>query len=177
MAKSTSLWIRRFHRWGSFAILLPLLLVIVTGLLLQLKKYVAWVQPPTNSGTAADTFVGFDRVLEAAKSAPEANIASWDDIDRLDVRPGKSMVKVQAKNHWEVQVDLGTGQVLSTAYRRSDWLETLHDGSFFSEYSRLYLFFPAGVVLLGLWVSGLYLWALPFWAKYQKRQKRARPAG
>lgn len=176
MAKSTNLWIRRIHRWGGFIILLPLLLVIVTGLLLQLKKYVAWVQPPTVSGTETTTFVDLQKILEAAKTAPEAQISSWDDVDRLDVRPSKAMAKVQAKNHWEVQVDLGTGSVLAKAYRRSDWLELLHDGSFFSESSRLFVFFPAGVILLLLWFTGLYLWALPFWAKYQKRHKRERSA-
>ncbi len=175
MAKSTNLWIRRIHRWGGFIILLPLLLVIVTGLMLQLKKYVAWVQPPTFSGSKTSQFVDFQRVLDAAKTSPEAQIDSWDDVDRLDVRPEKAVVKVQAKNHWEVQVDLGTGNVLATAYRRSDWLELLHDGSYFSEASRLYVFFPAGVILLLLWFTGLYLWALPFWAKYQKRLKREQP--
>lgn len=74
--------------------------------------------------------LSFAEVLEIAKSAPEAEILSWDDIDRLDVRPDKGMLKVRSKNRWEVQVDTATGEILQVAFRRSDLIESLHDGSF-----------------------------------------------
>jgi hypothetical protein len=38
----------------------------------------------------------------------------------------------------------------------------------------LWIFLPAGVILFGLWVSGIYLFILPFWAR---RKQRARLAG
>jgi uncharacterized iron-regulated membrane protein len=68
------------------------------------------------------------------------------------------------------QVDLGTGRVLQTAYRRSDLIESIHDGSFFGgDWVKLGLFLPAGIVLLLLWLSGLWLWWLPFGAKRRRR--------
>ncbi len=147
-----------------------MLLVIVTGLLLQVKKQVAWVQPPTQSGSNEDSppTIDWDRILEVAQSEPQAEINTWGDIDRLDVRPGKGILKVQAQNHWELQVDLRDGRLLSSKYRRSDWIESLHDGSFFSDSAKLWVFLPNGLVLLGLWLTGCWLWYLPLARRRRK---------
>ena len=40
-------------------------------------------------------------------------------------------MKVRAKNNWEIQLDLEKGTILKTAFRRSDIIEQLHDGSWF----------------------------------------------
>jgi hypothetical protein len=89
---------RVLHRWGSVLVALPLLLVIVTGLMLLLKKDLSWVQPETRKGSSKELTIGFDRVLKIAKTVPEAEIESWKDIDRLDVRPSKGMLKVRGVN-------------------------------------------------------------------------------
>jgi len=41
--KFSNKWSRWLHRWGSILIALPIHLVIATGIVLQLKKQVAWV--------------------------------------------------------------------------------------------------------------------------------------
>lgn len=159
--RTANVWSRSIHRWGAILVALPLLLVIGSGLLLQLKKQIPWVQPPTTRGAEKVPTLSFEQILAAAAGAPEAGIQSWDDIARLDVQVGRGMVKVQAKNHWEVQVDTATGEILQTSYRRSDLIESLHDGSFFGEKVKLAVFLPAGIILFLLWVSGIYLWFLP----------------
>ena len=174
--RSLNLWNRTLHRWGSIAIALPLLLVIATGLLLQVKKQVTWVQPPTARGSEVVPTIGFDQILAAAASVDEAGIANWDDVDRLDVRPSKGVVKVRGKSRWEVQVDASTAEVVQVAYRRSDLIESLHDGSFFGDVAKLWIFLPSAIVLLGLWLTGLYLWALPIVMKRKGRAKRAHAA-
>ena len=83
------------------------------------------------------------------------------------------IVKVRAENRWEVQVDAVTGEVLQVAYRRSDLIESLHDGSFFHDMVKLWVFLPCALLLLGLWVSGIYLFVLP----YQTRRKRRKAEG
>ena len=83
------------------------------------------------------------------------------------------MVKVRCENRWEVQIDTATGEVLQVAYRRSDLIESMHDGSFFHEHAKLWIFLPSGVILLGLWLTGMYLWILPKWAKSAGRKRRA----
>lgn len=168
-------WTRRLHRWGAILTLGPLLLVIGTGLLLQLKKQVPWVQPPTQRGSSAEgPALSFGRILEIASGVPEARIVGWPDVDRLDVQPGRGIVKVQAKSRYEVQIDTSSGEVLQVAYRRSDLIERLHDGSFFGDGAKLWVFLPSGLVLLGLWLTGVYLWLIPIVSKRAGRIRRAR---
>lgn len=152
---------RKLHSWAAILTALPVFVVIATGLLLQLKKQLPWVQPPTAKGSASVPGVSFDAILKAANTAPDAKIVTWADIDRLDVRPGQGVVKVRAINGWEVQIDTATGAVLQTAFRRSDFIEAMHDGSFFHEHAKLWIFLPSGLLLLLLWLTGLYLWLAP----------------
>lgn len=148
---------RQLHRWGAIAIAVPFLLVLVTGLLLQVKKQLSWVQPPELTSSSTTPAVEWETFLEAAKRVPQANVTSWDDIDRVDVRPGKGMAKVLAKSRWELQVDIGSGEVMQTAYRRSDLIEDLHTGGWFSDAIKLWFFLPAALVVTGLWVTGMYM--------------------
>lgn len=164
---------RIVHRWGSFAIALPALIVIVTGIILQLKKESTWVQPKTQRGSSRELRLSFDEILAATSAVPEAKVTSWDDIDRLDVRPGKGMLKIRCNNRWEVQLDSKTAEVLQVAYRRSDLIESLHDGSFFSEIAKLWIFLPSSIVFAVLWLTGMYLFFLPYLAKRKKRRKKA----
>jgi uncharacterized iron-regulated membrane protein len=163
-------WMRKGHRWGAILVALPFLLVIVTGLLLQVKKEWPWVQPPSQRGKGKVPTISLEAILEAAKSRPEAGVQSWSDIDRLDVQPRRGIVKVRARSGWEVQVDLQTAEVLQVAYRRSDLIESLHDGSWFGDGVKLWVFLPAAVVVLGLWVTGIYLFFLPWAVKWSRRR-------
>lgn len=165
---------RKAHHWASFAATVPLLIIIATGLLLQAKKHWTWVQPAEHRGTGTVPAVSFDRVLDSVNSVPELAGTGWDDIDRLDVRPGRGVAKVTLRNGWEVQVDLGTGRVLQTAYRRSDVIESIHDGSFFlGNWTKLGLFLPAAIVLLFLWLSGVWMVWVQFVGK--RRRKKLSP--
>ncbi len=166
---------RKLHRWGAILAALPVLIVVCTGILLQLKKEWEWIQPGTVAGEGTELELSFDRILAICATAKEAGIESWAQVDRLDVRPGKGMVKVRGKNRWEIQVDLQTGTVLQVAYRRSDLIEEIHDGSFFHDVVKLWVFLPSAVVLFGLWVTGVYLWFLPHLARRKRREKRHAP--
>ncbi|MFK7765804.1 MAG: PepSY domain-containing protein [Mariniblastus sp.] len=172
MATAWNRWSRKLHRWGAIITLVPLFLVIVSGLLLQVKKQVSWVQPATIRGVGKTPEIDWPQMLAATSTVPESQVNSWEDIDRIDVRPNKGVAKIQCANRWEVQVDLETGDVLTANYRRSDFIESLHDGSFFSDFAKLWIFLPNGLILLGLWFSGLYLWWLPIGAKRKKRLRK-----
>lgn len=160
---------RQLHRLGAILIALPLLVVIGSGLFLQVKKQWSFVQPPTQRGMGTSPGLSFDEILDRALSVPEAAVAGWEDIDRLDVRPEHGLIKVRCKNRWELQLDARTGELLSSAYRRSDLIESIHDGSFFHERAKLIVFLPVGVVLLGLWASGVYLFALPYLVRRRRK--------
>lgn len=176
MAKNWNWWSRKLHRWGALITAIPMLLVIGTGLLLQVKKQVPWVQPATQKGAEKNVVPSqsWENLLEVARGVEQAEIEDWEDVDRLDVRPGKGIVKVQAKNHWELQIDLTSGELLSATYRRSDLIESLHDGSFFADWAKLWIFLPNGLILLGLWLTGLWLWYLPLSRRRGKTQIASR---
>ena len=163
---------RKIHYWGSIFCALPLLIILLTGFLLLFKKQSDWVQPPTMKGTEGAPSLLYGDLLKSLQAIPEMEVESWDDVDRLDVRPSKGVIKVRGKNRWEAQLDHQSGDVLAVAFRRSDLIESLHDGSFFGDWAKFGIFLPAALILLVLWVTGLYLFALPF-LRRRKRQKAA----
>lgn len=163
---------RKIHRWGAVLTMVPLLLVIGSGLLLQVKKQVTWIQPMTIKGSGTSPEISWQQILESTSNVPQAGVDDWSDIDRVDVRPDKGVAKVQCNNRWEIQIDLVTGEVLAANYRRSDFIESLHDGSFFSDEAKLWVFLPNGMVLLVLWCTGVYLWWLPIGVKRRKRKRK-----
>ena len=127
-----------------------------------MKKEFDWVQLPTMKGAGRELALSFDQIMDIAGTAPEAEIKEWEDIDRLDVRPGKGVVKVRAKNRWELQIDTTNGNVLQVAVRRSYLIESIHDGSFFHENLKLWVFLPSAIVLAGIWGTGMYLFLSPY---------------
>ena len=170
MPLNPRVFFRKAHRWGAAVAAAPFLLVLVTGCLLQLKKELPWVQPPTKKGAGREPAVSFDAILAAVKAVPEAQVGGWADVERLDVRPKDGVVKVQCRNRYEVQVDFQSAKVLQVEYRRSDLIEGLHDGSWFHDAFKVYVFLPVAVVVLVLWATGLYLFALPLAVKWRRRR-------
>ena len=83
------------------------------------------------------------------------------------------MVKVRCANRWEGQVDSHTGAVLQSSYRRSDLIESLHDGSWFHDRAKLLIWLPTGLILCGLWITGLYLWVLPYLVRRKRKQPKS----
>jgi uncharacterized iron-regulated membrane protein len=169
-----SLLNRRVHYWLSLFVAVPLFVTACTGILMHLRKQIAWVQPTEQKGSSKEPSVSFERVLEACKGRPEVGVNSWADVSRVDVRPPKGILKVTTKTDWEVQIDIKTGEVLQTAIRRSDWINSIHEGAYFSESIKFYWFLPSGVGLVVLTLTGAYLFWQPLGVKW--RRKRATPA-
>lgn len=160
---------RKVHYWLSIVVALPILLVVISGLLLQVKKDFSWIQPHENKGSGGEPNVTFEQVLEICAAIPQIQVKSWDDIQRVELRPGKNLLKVTTTTDWEVQIDPADGRVMQTAIRRSDLIESLHDGSWFGSIVKRGIFLPAGIILAVLWATGIYLFLLP-----QLRRKRPR---
>ena len=160
--------LRKIHYWISPFIFIPILIILSTGLLLQLKKQSDWIQPPIQQGVSNIPSIEFQQMLEAAKSVPEAEINSWDDIDRIDVRPEKGISKIRSNNQWEIQIDNQTNEILLVEYRRSDIIESIHDGSFFTDYVKFGWFLPTAVLLIVMSISGIYMFLLPLFMKRKK---------
>ena len=170
--------LRKIHHWLSVLIILQTGLIFGAGLLLMVKKPVDWVQPSTMLGIdpVSVPTLTIEEIFRTAQGVPELNLKSWDDVARFDVQPGKGVVKVIANNNWETQIDTTTGDVLQTAFRRSDIIERIHDGSFFGDSIRYFVFLPTGIVLLLLWASGAYLFVHTNINRLLKRSRRRQRA-
>lgn len=164
---------RQLHLWITLGIFLPLIVVIGSGILLQVKKESDWVQPPTQKGIAKVPTLAFSEIIEVATAINELQVTSWDDVNKLDVRPDKGIVKILSENNWEAQIDAKTGDVLQVAYRRSDVIESIHDGSWFFEGAKLWIFLPVGILLLVVWISGLVLLYTTLKSKYRKKSYKS----
>jgi hypothetical protein len=168
---------RKVHYWGSFIVAVPVLIIISSGILLQMKKQWDWVQPAEIRGTGKIPVIGFDQIMATLQATPSLGVTGWDDVARIDIRADRGLAKVTITSGWEAQIDLGTGRLLQSAYRRSDLIEAIHDGSFFAgDWTKLGLFLPAGVTLLLLWLTGMWMWWVPFNAKRRRRTPTRRNA-
>lgn len=165
--------LRKIHYWATAFVALPLVVIVSTGLLLQVKKHWSFVQPEEHRGEGDSPRIDLERILESAKSATETGVASWSDVRRVDVRPDRGLAKVWTRSGHEVQVDLSDGAVLHVAVRRSDLIESIHDGSFFGgDVAKLGVFLPAGVILLVMWVTGVWMFVSPFAARRRATRRR-----
>jgi uncharacterized iron-regulated membrane protein len=64
----TSVLNRKTHRWAAMITALPVIIVIASGLVLQVKKNFAWIQPPTQRGVSQELVLSFDEILAIVRN-------------------------------------------------------------------------------------------------------------
>lgn len=160
------------HKWLGILFSIVFLNVAVTGLLLLVKKDVHWIQPPTRNGAEGDaaSYISMEKLMDVVLAQKHEDFKAVEDIDRVDFRVGKRVHKVRSvRNNAEIQVCAVTGKVLSVSTRPSDWLESLHDGSFFGKWAHGYVMPVTALVTVFLVISGLYLWLVPAFKRKARR--------
>ena len=170
--------LRLIHRWLGIPLIIFFFIIGATSILLAWKKK-AELLPPTLK-TKVEQVQDWKSTSSLMELAQEEMVSRNLDpeIDRLDYRPDKGVVKVTFTSHFtEVQLDGYTGEILSVATRHSDWIEKVHDGSivdyYFGQgegakltYSSLTAF---GLILMSF--TGFYLWFFP--KKIRKLKNKA----
>lgn len=158
------------HKWIAIIFSIPLIIIFATGIVLSLSSKVPWLQPapPKQIEIERGISLSFDRILDIAKTIPEAQIQSWNDVTQLDIRPKTSSIRVRAKNYWEVQINGHTGEIQSSAKRWKTVFILIHDGSWFASWVKSWVFLPAGIAALTLWISGILIWIVPIIIKRGK---------
>lgn len=175
---------RTAHRLTGAALFAFFFLIAATGLFLGWKKHSnGLILPNTQKGTDTElaNWLPMHELSRRALAAMDAHEPQQapHTLDRIDVRPGKGIVKVKfEENHYGVQVDGATGEVLQIAVRHSDWLEALHDGSIIEAplgigggYFKLFYTTVLGGALLLFTITGFWLWYGP---KVLRKAKRRR---
>ena len=183
--KQQAKWIRLYrwiHRRLAIALFVFFLVIAVTGLLLGIKKP-SGLLAPTQKGASADlsTWLPVNTLKLKAEKYLQDSISRdlSTNLDRLDIRPDKGIVKFIYKDHyWGLQLDGTTGQLLSIERRNSDFIEALHDGSIMDdllgtsdEQIKASYMVITGLSLLLLIISGLWLWYGPRRLRKQKRTR------
>ena len=179
-AAASTRFYRKLHRWVAIPLLGAMFLLGATGLLLAWKKELK-LTPEVIARTAFEqqTTLSLDSLqLRAVTYMKDSLQLAWQ-IDRMDVRPAKGIVKVRFEEHFtELQLDIYSGEVVSVRQRTSDIIEKLHDGSILDflirtnndEIKLVYASLTSlGLMLLS--ISGFYLWFYPRQIKRTKRQK------
>ena len=155
-------WTFHVHLWVGVVVGAILLVVSVTGVLLNHKRGLGLM--PEVEHTPSAPFEGalpLPALVRAAEGHAGPGVASGG-VDRMDVRPDDGLVKIRFRDRrvTEVTVDLATGGILHSGERHDVFLEKLHSGEIFG--SRWVLLSDlAAVAAMILVASGLVLWLVP----------------
>lgn len=165
---------RKIHRITGATLFVFFFLVGLTGLLLGWKKNSAGLLlAPSEKGSSTELahWLPLDSLHQEAcrllRDSVSAELST--EIDRIDVRPDKGMVKFTFADHYTgLQLDGATGQLLRVEVRRADFIEHLHDGSILDRLlgtpgGILKLLYTSvmGIALLVFTVTGFWLWYGP----------------
>ena len=163
---------RLIHYWASLFLVVTTVVVAVTGILLTLKKDFDTLQPPVAQSSASGlSNIRVNALLADIRTQPGHERITWREVDRIDIEPADGIAKVILVSRTEFQVDLHTGEVLQTGYRTSDLLESIHDFSFVGGFGKYVFSLPTGIALLVMWLTGTYMFVLPFWVRRRKRRR------
>lgn len=165
---------RKIHRMTGALLFVFFFVVSVSGLFLGWKKHSGGlILAKSYAGTSTDMKnwlpmnILTEKAIDAARTSISPDISPT--IDRIDVRPDKGMVKfVFAEGFWGVQIDAATGNLLHVERRRSDFIESVHDGSV-ADYltgttdGQIKLVYTTimSLALLSFTITGFWLWLGP----------------
>ncbi len=161
-ARTTARWMFHSHLWLGIITTGVVLLISATGVLLNHKRGLGLMPDVPNEPKGV-----FDDALPLAELARRAAAAVGPEVaaagvDRMDVRPGKGLIKVRFDDRrvMEATLDINTGEVLHVGERNDVFLEKLHSGEIFGD--RWVLLSDAAAVALAiLLISGYWLWLYP----------------
>ncbi|MEH6779554.1 PepSY domain-containing protein [Maribacter arcticus] len=165
---------RKIHRITGATLFIFFFFIAITGLLLGWKKHSGGIiLSKSYKGISTDLkdWLPIDSLNILANNylletiSPELST----DIDRIDIRKDKGMVKFIYTEHlWGLQLDGATGKLLHADRRYSDLIENIHDGSILDKYlgtsdNQVKVFYTTvmGVALLIFTITGFWLWYGP----------------
>ena len=178
-------WLRAFrkiHRITGLSLLVFILVISTTGTLLGWKKHTSdLILSKSYTGTTTDLkkWLPIDSLHTNACKILHDSVSSElsPELERIDIRKEKGMVKFIFKNHFTgIQLDGATGKLLHIEVRRADFIEKLHDGSLLDRYlntgnEQIKLLYTSimGLSLFVFSLTGFWLWYGP------KRMRRYSP--
>jgi len=147
---------RKLHRLVGLIFFLPLILVAITGTILQLRSEFEFIQPKAVSVKSQEgELMSLTQITEKFGA---------ENIDQIIWRPEKRSLVVRLKDDHEAHLHPWSGEVLKLAKRRTNFLIDLHQGSWMGKWGQYLIHFLTGLGLLFLTLSGLLIY--PFKRKF-----------
>jgi uncharacterized iron-regulated membrane protein len=143
--------LRRLHRLIAVVILIPLILITLTGLVLLLRGEFEFIQPKSVPLKLEHqvSLMGLQELTERFQD---------QSVDQIIWRPQKNSLVVRLQNADEIHLHPQTGEVLKTARRRTNFLIELHQGSWLGMFGQYGVHFLCGLGLLFLIISGVLIY-------------------
>ena len=170
---------RYIHRKVAICFFVFFFIISTTGLLLGWKKKTGLLAP-TQKGVSIKPheWLTVDSLHKLATKYLRDSVGPSlsNELDRIDIRPSRGIVKFVFANHyWGLQLDCTTGKLLLIEKRNSDLIEDIHDGTILDklfgtdEKSMLGYTTIMGISLFLLTLTGFWLWYGP--KRLRKRKK------
>ena len=172
MSRRVSRWSFHVHLWVGVIGTVMLMVIAVTGVLLNHKRALGLMPDVAHEPMAPfAASVSLERVATAALEAVPANErGTWTRgapvdvalIERMDVRPrdGYAKVRFGDRRNTEVTVDIASASVIHVGYRDDVYLEKLHSGELLGD-NFVLLSDIAAIALVITLVTGYWLWLAP----------------
>jgi uncharacterized iron-regulated membrane protein len=142
---------KKWHRIVALMITIPLILIVASGLILQLRNQFESIQPKALSSTLEPNFplLSLDQVIGSL---------GGKNIDQIIYRPSKGNLSIRMKDGMDIQIHPQTGEILKRAPRRTNFLIDLHQGTWIGSFGQYFIYLPASVGLAFLIVSGIAIY-------------------
>lgn len=142
--------LRKVHLYISLVCAAPLLIMIISGIFLQLRNTFDFIQPSPQKLSIDDAspLISLEKISE---------IASNEKINQIIFSPKKKSLVIRLENQWEWQLHPVTGEIIQKKFRLSSLLIDIHQGSFFTDPVRYFIFIPISFLLIVLWLTGTIL--------------------
>ena len=156
---------RKYHYYLSCYAALPALVVLVSGVLLLCRHYSSTIQPKKPHGLSGVLSLNYNDIERIVSKN-----FSDQKINKIVMRPKNGLVEVFMGGLLYAQLDGNSGDVIYSGNRYTSLLIQIHEGVFFSSIVRDFVFFPTGIILVLLWITGMQMVCVRWYVKIKKRK-------
>jgi uncharacterized iron-regulated membrane protein len=174
---------RSLHLFGGLTVAAFVILLSVTGVLLNHKRELGFMEEPFQSVEYEPQErepMPLSRIAAIGiENAGDPELDAVNDIRFIDFRPPAGYAKVRFKDDksTEVIVNVYNGRIVNVSERQDFFLEGLHGGDELGGLWGRRLIDASGAVLILLTLNGLYLWIWPVWSGRSRAARDGIQAG
>ena len=131
---------------------LPLLLTAITGVFLILRQHLSFMQPPEIRRPAImiNKLISPEKIIDVSGINPSL-------VNTIIYKPKSGIIQVRTNDQLEYHFSALDGSVLQFGPKRTSLFIQLHEGSYFGELVKNFVFIPMAFIFILVLFSGIYL--------------------